>query len=92
MANQCLQAHNVCNLWYPRDIGRFEQNMKQNTTNLHYGVTDERNTSRNDIRDTVYTEEDHQKAVVIADKIKKAYAVGYQYFLGECAIRQKRFL
>jgi hypothetical protein len=59
-ANQCVQAFNTCNLWFPRDPKTYGSNMKQHATNLGYGVADVRNTSRNDIRDTVYTAEDHE--------------------------------
>lgn len=80
-ANQCLQAHNVCDLWFPRDLSRYESNMRQHTTNLHFGVQDTRNTSRNDIKDTVYTEEDHKAEVARAEKAKVAYANALQRFL-----------
>jgi len=79
-ANCCLQAHNVCDLWYPRDPGTYESNMKQNITNLHFGVTDGRNTSRNDIKDTVYTEEDHKTEMIRADRAKVAYANAFRKF------------
>lgn len=80
-ANQCLQAFNVCDMWFPREIARYESNMRQHTTNLHYGVGDHRNTDRNDLRDTVYTEADHKLEVARAEKAKVAYANAYQRFL-----------
>lgn len=80
-ANQCLQSFNVCDLWFPRTLIRYESNMRQHTTNLHYGVDDTRNTSRNDIKDTVYTEEDHNAEVERAEKAKVAYANALQRFL-----------
>jgi hypothetical protein len=80
-ANQCLQAFNVCNLWFPRGADRYESSLRQHTTNLHYGVQDHRNTDRNDIKDTVYTEEDHQKEVARAEEAKKAYVNAYNRFM-----------
>lgn len=80
-ANQCLQAFNVCDLWYPRDLARYESNMRQHITNLHYGVKDTRNTMRNDIKDTVYTEDDHKAEIARADRAKVAYANAYQRFV-----------
>lgn len=77
-ANQCLQAFNTCDLWFPRDLKRYESNMRQHITNLHYGVKDTRNTSRNDIRDTVYTEEDHKAEMKRAEDAKVSYANAYQ--------------
>jgi len=82
-ANQCLQAFNVCDLWYPREVKRYESNMRQHITNLHYGVGDGRNTSRNDIRDTVYTEADHKLECDRAEKAKVAYANAYQRFMSD---------
>jgi hypothetical protein len=80
-ANQCLQAFNVCDLWFPRDLKRYEGNMRQHVTNLHYGVKDDRNTSRNDIKDTVYTEDDHKAEVKRAEQAKVSYANAFQRFL-----------
>lgn len=79
-ANQCLQAFNVCDMWFPRAITRYDSNLRQHTTNLHYGVADNRNTDRNDIKDTVYTEADHKLEIARADKAKVAYANAYQRF------------
>lgn len=82
-ANQCLQAFNICELWYPREVKRYESNMRQHITNLHYGVKDTRNTSRNDIRETVYTEADHKNECDRADKAKVAYSNAYQRFMSD---------
>ena len=82
-ANQCLQAFNACDLWYPREVKRYESNLRQHITNLHYGVGDDRNTSRNDIRDTVYTEADHKLECDRAEKAKVAYANAYQRFISD---------
>ena len=79
-ANRCLQSHNVCDLWYPRDPSTYESNMKQHITNLHFGVKDGRNTSRNDIKDTVYTEDDHKAEMIRADRAKVAYANAFRKF------------
>ena len=82
-SNQCLQAFNVCNLWYPRPLSRYESNMRQHVTNLHYGVKDRRNTKRNDIKDTIYTEADHKLEIARADAAKLDYANAYQKFLAD---------
>ncbi|MEN6622300.1 MAG: hypothetical protein ABFD50_12195 [Smithella sp.] len=89
-ANQCLQAFNVCNLWFPRGVDRYESNIRQHVTNLHYGVRDHRNTDRNDIRDTVYTEEDHQKEVARAEEAKKAYVNAYNRFMSQLREEAKK--
>lgn len=79
-ANQCVQSFNTCDLWIPRDPDEYEKAMRQHVTNLHYGVKDRRNTSRNDIRDTVYMEEDHKAEIKRAEAAKKAYMHSYGKF------------
>ncbi len=79
-ANQCLQSFNVCNLWYPRAVERYESCMRQHVTNLHYGCSDARNTERQDIKDTIYTEADHKLEVERANEAKRVYAIGYVDF------------
>jgi hypothetical protein len=64
-------------------VKRYESNLRQHITNLHYGVGDGRNTSRNDIRDTVYTEADHKLECDRAEKAKVAYANAYQRFMSD---------
>jgi hypothetical protein len=57
--------------------------MRQHVTNLGYGVSDHRNTSRNDIRDTIYREEDHVKEKARAEQVKMAYTQAYNKFQSE---------
>lgn len=76
-ANQCVQAFNTCDVWFPRDPKAYEQNIKQHTTNLGYGVADTRNTSRNDIRDTVYRAEDHEAERKRAERVRIVYEQAY---------------
>lgn len=76
-SNQCVQAFNVCNVWFPRTPENYGKNLNQHMTNLHYGVKDQRNTGRNDTEDTVYTEADHDKEKERAEKAKVAYAKTY---------------
>jgi len=89
-ANQCVQAFNTCRMWYPRDIKRYEGNIRQHMTNLHYGVQDGRNTSRNDIRDTVYTEEDHKKEILRSEDAKIAYANNFNRLLLELRLESTK--
>ena len=51
--------------------------MKQHVTNLGTGVKDKRNTSRNDLRDTIYRAEDNELQKARAEKAKKAYVTAY---------------
>jgi hypothetical protein len=82
-SNQCLQAYNTCEWWFPRDGKRFGSNMKQHGTNLKYGVEDWRNTSRQDIRDTIYRQEDHDKEVKKLESTKAAYSAAWQQFVDD---------
>jgi len=82
-ANQCVQAHTTCGLWFPRAVSVYESNMRQNVTNIHYSVKDGRNTMRNDIRSTVYKEDDHKLEQARAETAKLAYANAYQRFFKE---------
>jgi hypothetical protein len=91
--NQCVQGFNSCayrpdgGWWFPRDPKRYASNMKQHVTNLGYGVDDRRNTSRKDIRDTVYRADDHQAEKVRADKAVDAYRRGHRWFV--LALKEK---
>jgi hypothetical protein len=79
--NQCVQGFNTCSWWFPRDPKRYASNMKQHVTNLGYGVDDRRNTSRKDIRDTIYREDDHKAEKVRADVAVDAYRRGHRWFM-----------
>lgn len=76
-ANQCVQAFNTCKIWMPRDSNRYESNIKQHVTNLGFGVGDRRNTSRNDIRDTIYTKEDHELERKRSERARIVYEHAY---------------
>lgn len=76
-SNQCVQAFNTCDVWVPRDPKTYESNMRQHITNLGYGVNDRRNTSRNDLRDTIYRKEDHEAEKVRAERARVAYEQAY---------------
>lgn len=78
---QCLQAHNVCDWWFPREPDRYAQGMKQHCTNLGYGVADRRNTTRNELRDVVYTADDHENQKKRAETAKRMYVAGYRNLL-----------
>lgn len=82
-SNQCVQAHNTCKYWFPADTDTYSSNMKQHVTNLGYGVQDRRNTERNDIRDTIYREEDHKKERERAEKAKMEYFQAYNDFMAK---------
>jgi hypothetical protein len=82
-SNQCLQAFNFCDLWFPRHPDRYAKGIMQHVKNLHFGVDDRRNTERMDIRDTIYTEDDHKAEVAKADNAKIAYENAYARFLDE---------
>jgi hypothetical protein len=82
-SNQCLQAYNECDYWFPRKPSSYSSNIKQHVTNLGYGVTDRRNTDRNDIRDTIYREEDHEAERKRAERAKVVYANAYEKFMSE---------
>lgn len=77
VANQCLQGFNVCDYWFPRTAETYTSNMRQHVTNLGYGVKDRRNTSRNDITDTIYCKEDHDLQKKRAEQAKAAYTMHY---------------
>jgi hypothetical protein len=79
-SNQCIQAFNTCDYWFPRDPAVYEANLRQHCTNLGYGVKDVRNTSRNDLSDTVYRKEDHEAQKKRAEEAKAAYAVAFANF------------
>jgi hypothetical protein len=81
--NQCVQGFNTCKYWFPIDSDRYSSAMRQHVTNLGYGVNDNRNTSRNDIRDTIYREEDHEKEKQRAETAKTAYIQAYSKFMSE---------
>jgi hypothetical protein len=82
-SNQCLQSFNTCDFWFPRDVDRYDSNMRQHITNLGYGVSDSRNTSRNDIRDTIYRKEDHDAQKKRVEAAKNAYAIAHTRFMEE---------
>jgi hypothetical protein len=82
-SNQCVQAFNTCGYWIPREPTDYDSNIKQHTTNLGYGVKDRRNTSRNDITDTIYCEEDHVAQKLRGEEAKQAYTLAYSKFLEE---------
>ena len=82
-SNQVLQGFNTCDFWFPRDAEAYGANMRQHVTNLGYGVSDSRNTSRNDIRDTIYRKEDHDVQKKRAEDARTAYTVAYAKFLEE---------
>lgn len=84
-SNQCLQAFNTCDVWFPRDPRTYESNMRQHVTNLGYGVADTRNTSRNDIRDTVYRKEDHEAEKVRVERARVAYEQSFIKWRSEMA-------
>lgn len=75
---QCLQAFNVCDWWFPQDPERYAQAMKQHCTNLGYGVDDNRNTTRNELRDVVYAEADHEAQKKRAEAAKRDYIAAYR--------------
>ena len=76
-ANQCVQAFNTCGVWFPREAKTYESNLRQHTTNLGYGIDDHRNTSRNDIRDTVYRKEDHEAERKRSERARIVYEQAY---------------
>jgi hypothetical protein len=78
-----LQAFNTCDFWFPRDIETYGNNIRQHITNLGYGVSDVRNISRNDIRDTIYRLADHEIQKKRAEAAKTAYAVAYVKFIDQ---------
>ena len=80
VTNQCVQAFNTCNYWFPNDAESYTSAMRQHITNLGYGIKDTRNTSRNDIRDTIYRAEDHEKEKKRAEEAKRVYFQAYAKF------------
>jgi len=82
-ANQCLQGFNVCDYWFPRDAKTYGSNLRQHVTNLGYGVSDRRNTDRNDIRDTIYRKDDHEAEKARADRAKLVYGQAYEKFIDD---------
>ena len=82
-SNQCVQAFNTCDVWVPRDPKKYESNMRQHVTNLGYGVNDKRNTSRNDLRDTIYRKDDHESEKARADKARVVYEQAYLKWAAE---------
>lgn len=88
--NQCVQAHSTCvsadgkeGYWFPRKPGAYSKQMTQHVTNLGYGVSDHRNTGRQDIRDTIYTADDHKAQRKRADEARKAYEAAYSKFMSD---------
>ena len=81
--NQCVQGFNTCNYWFPVDPTRYGSQMRQHITNLGYGVEDKRNTERNDIRDTVYREDDHKKEQERAETAKSVFTQAHSGFLSK---------
>ena len=95
--NQCVQAHSTCvsadgteGYWFPRTSKSYSKNMTQHITNMGYGVSDKRNTGRQDIRDTVYNADDHKAQRVRADKARTSYAAAYAKFMSDLAALSKR--
>jgi len=82
-SNQCVQGFNACSWWFPRDPRRYLANMKQHVRNLAFGVDDERNTGRHDIRDTVYRAEDHEAQKTRADEAVDAYRRAHRWCMLE---------
>jgi len=78
---QVLQGFNTCDFWFPRDFETYGANLRQHLTNLGYGVSDQRNTTRNDIRDTIYRKEDHEAQQKRAEDAKAAYLVAHAKFM-----------
>ena len=85
--NCCVQGFTTCDAWFPRNSDRYDQNMKQHLTNLHYGVKDARNTERPEIDDVVFKESDYLNERKRADKAKGAYLVACREF--EQAIKEE---
>lgn len=81
--NQCVQGFNTCNYWFPPDPNKYESHMRQHVTNLGYGVEDKRNTERNDIRDTIYREDDHKKEKERAEQAKSLYTQAHSGFISK---------
>lgn len=86
--NQCVQAFNTCvgadgkeGYWFPRTAIEYGKHLTQHVTNLGYGVSDARNTTRRDIRDTVYREEDHAAEKKRAERAKAVYAAAFAKFV-----------
>lgn len=76
-SNQCMQAYHVCDSWYPRDSDRFRSNMRQNITNLKFGIKDSRNLRRTEgnIDNFVYTEDTHKEQVRKAREMEQQYVM-----------------
>jgi len=88
--NQCVQAFSTCvsadgteGYWFPRTPTEYGKNMTQHTTNLGYGVSDARNTTRRDIRDTIYRKEDHEAEKKRAERAKFVYASAFAKFMDD---------
>jgi hypothetical protein len=78
---QVLQGFNTCDFWFPRDFETYGANLRQHLTNLGYGVSDTRNTTRNDIRDTIYRQSDHEAQKKRVETAKTAYTVAHAKFM-----------
>ncbi len=83
VTNQCVQAFNTCNYWFPRLPETYNSNVKQHMTNLGYSVTDRRATDRADVRDTAFRKEDLKVQKQKADRMKMVYAQAYAKFLAD---------
>jgi len=79
VTNMCVQGFNTCSWWFPRNPKRYKANMVQHIKNLHFGIKDDRNTSRHDIRDTIYRKDDHEAQKKRADDAVDAYRRAYRW-------------